>query len=120
MPKKEKKTKKVSIKDLKPYDKKKLNINYKKYPDQNFYAIRYEGEYSREQIQKFAQSKSNSLHNRKPTAAMFAVVLKFENGKWLSGKFTKPGDPVDLWVPYENQEDYGSIIAFDLLVSLPQ
>lgn len=117
MPKKSKK----NNKKFEPKEKGQINVVWRKYKDQKLYYYRYEGKnYEKDEIREFAQKISDRLKRYSPESAIFEVVLKYEGNIFLSGHITRPGDPVNLWEPYDRLDDREEIIGFDLIVSIPK
>ncbi|GAM18414.1 hypothetical protein SAMD00019534_015890 [Acytostelium subglobosum LB1] len=76
-------------------DRNRLNsIGFKQY--------RYNGNYSREQIEDIAQKYSNAFYNRgvNPNTRV-EVVLRYPGNQFRSGRFTKVGERIDMFHPHD-------------------
>lgn len=106
-----------------PYARDRLMFKDPSVKNHYFYSIRFKTNdsepYSRGEIYKFAQQKSNELATKSPTS-VFSVTLKFASGVHKAGKRTIAGANISLWNESDSGDyDQGDIIGFDVIMSLP-
>ena len=105
--------------EFNPSERKQMKFIDPKYPKYTFFDIRFNGKYTREQIQKYVQGKSNEIKRKHPDSPKFMVTLKYEGGLYRAGARTTPGDPVSLWSPEDSDGfDPGQIVGFNIMVAL--
>ena len=106
------KTKKVTFQ---PYDRKELKFKEPAYPNKKSYVIRFKGNYTRDQIKKYVQQKSNELKKAKGGDNLISVTLRYGN-MFKGATRTKAGEKVSLWDPSDSGEaEPGKITGFDII-----
>jgi hypothetical protein len=121
MPKRSTKTlKKIGI----PTEKYALKFINPKYKDQKYFLVRFEGNFTKDQIIKFAQQKSNEIFKKTPQSEVFQIGIKTKSGEFRSGTQTRPGERVTIWSEHDSD---GSIViedediaGFDLVFTVPK
>jgi hypothetical protein len=90
----------------------------RKMGDLKFYVTRFQGDYTREQIKKFAQQKSDQLAKLSPNSQHFSVAIAYGE-VYRSGKTTAPSEDVSIWdVSDSDVEPKGDITGFDIIYSM--
>lgn len=101
-----------------------LKFNNPKYKDQKYFLVRFEGNYTKDQIIKFAQKKSKEIFKKTPQSEVFQIAIKTKSGIFRTGSQTKPGETVKIWSEHDSD---GSIViedediaGFDIVFTIPK
>ena len=121
MPKKSTKTlKKIGA----PTESYALKFNNPKYKNQKYLLVRFVGNFTKDQIIKYAQISSNKIFKKTPQSEVFQIGIKTKSGQFRSGSQTRPGEKVNIWSDHDSD---GSIViedediaGFDLIFTVPK
>lgn len=84
-----------------------------------FYETRYRGKFDREEIEKFTNRLTRNLKRNNPNSGHFQVATLFGENMYRSGRMTKPGEPVSIFLEYDDM-DLGPISGFNIMMSLAE
>jgi hypothetical protein len=103
---------------FKPYDYKELKFKDPSHPNKKFYVTRFKGDYTRDEIKKYAQKKSDELKKLKGNDNLMSITIRYGN-TFKAGRRTLVGTPISLWDTSDSGDvEPGEITGFDIMTTL--